>query len=161
MREFKSNAVISSNGNALPHTEVIHDLYIYPESVNFNKHKESGVKNIAISLSVKEKHRESPLKAVYGKGTHLKQNTLSTVTYNKKQAVFFDEMKIKLPTTVRDEQITFHFYNVQCPVKNPDHAIEVLFYESWEKKEFLFSYKTERNRRRNSPIVQRSEQNLE
>lgn len=114
----------------VPNLELVNNLYIYPELLNFTKHKDSNSRNISIKIEFKENDQnidEAGLPVIYGKSSTLafRPFARTPVIYHKKNPSFTEEIKIKLPTVITpNSHILFTFSHVICQAKGKASEVE-------------------------------------
>ncbi|EFA75991.1 DOCK family protein [Heterostelium album PN500] len=104
-----------------PNTEFVHNLYVYPESVNLSNRSGSvTARNITVKVQLMENDDNvnyEGMKLIYGRSNTDLFTTkyYSSVTYHSKTPIFYDEIKMRLPMTVLPTQhLLFTFYHITC-----------------------------------------------
>lgn len=103
-----------------PRLEVVNHLYVYPESVNLTKHKDSNNRHLAVTVALKDTDEDPdapPLRLVYGGAceAELAARAVSPVTFKRKAAVWSHEVKLRLPAALSPRHhLVFDFGHVNC-----------------------------------------------
>ncbi|KAL6054781.1 dedicator of cytokinesis protein 7 isoform X5 [Balamuthia mandrillaris] len=107
-----------------PNLAYVNHLYIYPELANLTKNKETSSRNISVCVQLKE-HDTDPkgpgMPVVYGTShrPRFMDNSLSPCTYHNKKPVFYNEVKLKLPSVLTPNMhLFFTFYHIGVRPKN-------------------------------------------
>jgi hypothetical protein len=112
-----------------PCLSYVNHLYVYLEHVNLSKYKGKGARNIGIRVQLKENDSDplAPgLPVFYGTSSHAKfVNYADTaVTYQNKKPVFYQEMKLELPSKLGPgHHLLFTFFNVGIKPKTNAETI--------------------------------------
>ncbi len=119
IRELKQEEL-----NLAPHICYINELYLYPESINFNNYSGSvSARNIAIEVKLMDNDgnvQANELPVIYGKSTSSSLTTKETtcIFYHNKKPKFYDEIKIQLPPLLTPaHHILLSFFHIQCQDK--------------------------------------------
>ncbi|XP_071743636.1 dedicator of cytokinesis protein 7 isoform X2 [Lepeophtheirus salmonis] len=93
-------------------------IYICPKDLNFTNRSGERARNIAIKIQFKAGEDESSsLHNIFGKssGPEFVHEAYTAVTYHNKYPDFYEEVKVKLPSNLRDyHHIFFTFYHISC-----------------------------------------------
>ncbi|CAB4062764.1 DOCK6_7_8 [Lepeophtheirus salmonis] len=93
-------------------------MYICPKDLNFTNRSGERARNIAIKIQFKAGEDESSsLHNIFGKssGPEFVHEAYTAVTYHNKYPDFYEEVKVKLPSNLRDyHHIFFTFYHISC-----------------------------------------------
>ena len=103
----------------------VNELYLYPESVNFNNYHNGSVscRNVAVEIRLMDNDSNvnaEGLPSIYGTSTSsaLTHKEITSVIYHNKKPKFMDEIKIHLPPNLTPEHhLLVTFYHVQCQLK--------------------------------------------
>ncbi|EGG21533.1 DOCK family protein [Cavenderia fasciculata] len=125
MQEFSSFPRFEAN------QEYIHNLYIYPESVNFSNRSGSvTARNITCKIQLMENDDNvnfDGMKLIYGRSNNdsFTSKYLTSVTYHSKTPFFYDEIKLKLPINLNSNQhLLFTFYHITCQKSDKENSFD-------------------------------------
>ncbi len=92
-------------------------LYICPKDLNFTNRSGERARNIAVKVQFMGEDDAQGLKVIFGK-SHCPEFTseaYTAVTYHNKTPDFYEEVKVKLPSNLRERHhILFTFYHISC-----------------------------------------------
>eukprot|EP00026_Physarum_polycephalum_P000247 Phypoly_transcript_00247.p1 GENE.Phypoly_transcript_00247~~Phypoly_transcript_00247.p1 ORF type:complete len:1883 (+),score=221.77 Phypoly_transcript_00247:138-5651(+) len=106
-----------------PFSSYVHHLYIYPRTLNFTNYKSdkaSSARNLCCEIKFMEDDANvnSPgLPVIYGTSTtsSITRSGWSTVVYHNKKPKWTDEIKVRLPPTLRPlNHLLVTFFHVSC-----------------------------------------------
>ena len=98
-------------------------LYICPKDLNFANRSGERARNIAVKIQFMGEDGHKGLKVIYGKSScpEMTNEVYSAVTYHNKSPDFYEEVKIKLPSNLREaHHILFTFYHISCQGQRKD-----------------------------------------
>ena len=98
-------------------------LYICPKDLNFTNRSGERARNIAVKVQFMGEDGHKGLKVIYGKSScpEMTNEMYSAVTYHNKSPDFYEEIKIKLPSNLREyHHILFTFYHISCQGQRKD-----------------------------------------
>eukprot|EP01133_Synstelium_polycarpum_P007631 gene7631-8927_t len=114
-----------------PNMEFVHNLYIYPETVNLSNRSGSvTARNIAIKIQLMEcddNVNYDGMRLIYGRSNTELFTTrhYTSVTYHSKTPIFYDEVKIRLPINLNAQQhILFTFYHITCQKSDKESTFD-------------------------------------
>ena len=113
-----------------PHYQFRNLLYVSPKDLNFNNFSgQCNARNIAVKVQLMSGEGEGDaLPAIYGKSScpQFTREVFTAVTYHNKKPDFYEEVKIKLPSNLRDNHhLLFTFYHITCKDKGGGAAEKV------------------------------------
>ena len=117
--EFNVKEVLSSN------YQFQNLLYVCPKELNFANRGGERARNIAIKVQFMSDAGLKGLKVLYGKSncSELTNEVYTAVTYHNKCPDFYEEVKIKLPSNLREyHHILFTFYHISCQGQRKEQA---------------------------------------
>ncbi|GAM17423.1 hypothetical protein SAMD00019534_005980 [Acytostelium subglobosum LB1] len=125
VQEFSQYSKFETN------TEFLHNLYIYPTSVNLSNRSGSvTARNITVKVQIMENddnvHYDG-MKLIYGRSNNEMFTTKyhSSVSYHTKTPIFYDEVKVRLPITLTPQQhLLFTFYHITCQKSDKENAFD-------------------------------------
>ena len=102
-----------------PHYQFRNILYVSPKELNFtNRSGSVSARNIAVKIQLMAGEGEADaLPVIYGKSScpQFTREVFTAVTYHNKTPDFYEEVKIKLPSNLRDHHhLLFTFYHITC-----------------------------------------------
>ncbi|XP_043910690.1 dedicator of cytokinesis protein 7-like [Protopterus annectens] len=101
-----------------PHMAYRNLLYVYPLSLNY---RQGSSRNITVQIQVMRKEDQNdPLRIIFGKSgfPEYVSKIFTAVTYHNKFPHFYEEVKIRLPVNLSEENhLLFTFYNINCQLK--------------------------------------------
>ncbi len=123
-RPTKEILELTSNREVLtPNYQFRNLLYVCPKDLNFANRSGERARNIAVKIQFMGEDGHKGMKVIYGK-SHCPEMTTemySAVTYHNKSPDFYEEVKIKLPSNLREHHhILFTFYHISCQGQRKD-----------------------------------------
>ena len=100
-------------------------LYICPRDLNFTNRSGERARNIAVKVQFMGEDGHKGMKVIYGKSScsEMTNEMYSAVTYHNKSPDFYEEIKVKLPSNLRDwHHILFTFYHISCQGQRKDQS---------------------------------------
>ncbi|XP_041134364.1 dedicator of cytokinesis protein 7 isoform X3 [Polyodon spathula] len=95
-------------------------LFVYPQSLNF-ANRQGSARNITVKVQFMcGEDPSNAMPVIFGKSScsEFCREAYTTVVYHSRSPDFYDEIKIKLPTTLTDHHhVLFTFYHVSCQQK--------------------------------------------
>lgn len=98
-------------------------LYVCPKDLNFTNRSGERARNIAVKIQFMGEDGHKGMRVIYGKSScpEMTNEMYSAVTYHNKSPDFYEEIKIKLPSNLRDfHHILFTFYHISCQGQRKD-----------------------------------------
>ena len=98
-------------------------LYVCPKDLNFTNRSGERARNIAVKIQFMGEDGHKGLKVIYGKSScpEMTNEVYSAVTYHNKSPDFYEEVKLKLPSNLREaHHILFTFYHISCQGQRKD-----------------------------------------
>jgi len=117
-KELLNFARRGESGLENPHYQFRNLLYVSPKELNFTNRGGERARNLAVKVQLMG--GEAPgqaLQAIFGKSScpELASEMVTAVTYHNKTPDFYEEVKIRLPSNLRDcHHLLFTFYHVTC-----------------------------------------------
>ena len=96
-------------------------LYVCPKDLNFTNRQGERARNIAVKVQFMDGLKG--LKVLYGKSScpEMTDEVCSPVTYHNKSPDFYEEVKVKLPSNLREQHhLLFTFYHISCQGQRKD-----------------------------------------
>ena len=90
-------------------------LYVCPKDLNFTNRAGERARNIAVKVQFMDGLKG--LKVLYGKSScpEMTDEVCSAVAYHNKSPDFYEEVKVKLPSNLREQHhLLFTFYHISC-----------------------------------------------
>ncbi|MGH0154694.1 UNVERIFIED_CONTAM: hypothetical protein FKN15_067356 [Acipenser sinensis] len=104
----------------VPNTTCRNLLFVYPQSLNF-ANRQGSARNITVKVQFMcGEDPSNAMPVIFGKSscTEFCREAYTAVVYHNRSPDFYDEIKIKLPTTLTDHHhVLFTFYHVSCQQK--------------------------------------------
>jgi hypothetical protein len=101
-----------------PHYQFRNLLYVSPKDLNFTNRGGERARNLAVKVQLMSGEGSGhALPVIFGKSSCPQYATeaLTAVTYHNKTPDFYEEVKIRLPSNLRDcHHLLFTFYHVTC-----------------------------------------------
>merc|ERR1719300_153733 len=101
-----------------PHYQFRNLLYVSPKELNFKDRSGERARNIAVKIQLMAgEGEEYALPVIFGKSScpEFSREVHTAVTYHNKTPDFYEEVKIKLPSNLRDNHhLLFTFYHITC-----------------------------------------------
>ena len=117
--EFHSNETLSAN------YQFRNLLYVCPRELNFTNRGGERARNIAVKIQFMGDAGMKGLKVIFGKSNcaEFTNEVYTAVTYHNKCPDFYEEVKIKLPSNLREHHhILFTFYHISCQGQRKDQG---------------------------------------
>ncbi len=101
-----------------PHYQFRNLLFVSPKELNFTNRSGERARNIAVKIQLMSGESEADaLNVIYGKSScpQFTREVYTAVTYHNKTPDFYEEVKFKLPSNMRDNHhLLFTFYHITC-----------------------------------------------
>lgn len=101
-----------------PHYQFRNLLYISPKELNFTNRSGERARNIAVKIQLMAGEGDDhSLPVIFGKSScpEFSREVYTAVTYHNKTPDFYEEVKIKLPSNLKDHHhLLFTFYHITC-----------------------------------------------
>ena len=108
-------------------------LYVCPKDLNFTNRQGERARNIAVKVQFRDGLKN--LKVLSGKSScpEMMDEVCSAVTYHNKSPDFYEEVKVKLPSNLREQHhLLFTFYHISCQGQRKDQqSTELIVGYSW------------------------------
>ena len=108
-------------------------LYVCPKDLNFTNRQGERARNIAVKVQFRDGLKN--LKVLSGKSScpEMMEEVCSAVTYHNKSPDFYEEVKVKLPSNLREQHhLLFTFYHISCQGQRKDQqSTELIVGYSW------------------------------
>ncbi|XP_011300539.1 dedicator of cytokinesis protein 9 isoform X1 [Fopius arisanus] len=124
-----------------PYTSYINNLYVYPQSLNFDTQKFfNRARNIACVVELRDDDQldevgGKPLRCIYNKSNSITLSTRGScpVLHHSVTPSWYEEIKIKLPTKLHAKHhLLFSFYHISCDMnKKRENGVENCVGYSW------------------------------
>ena len=117
-----------------PHYQFRNLLYVSPKDLNFTNRSGERARNISVRVQLMAgEGEEHALPNIFGKSSapDLSREVFTAVTYHNKTPDFYEEVKIRLPSNLRDHHhLLFTFYHITCKgqVKEGERVAQVVGY---------------------------------
>ena len=98
-------------------------LYVCLRDLNFANRSGERARNISVKVQFIGEDGLKGMKVIHGKSScpEMMTETYSAVTYHNKSPDFYEEIKIKLPSNLREfHHILFTFYHISCQGQRKD-----------------------------------------
>ena len=112
---------ISSREILMPNYQFRNLLFVCPKDLNFSNRSGERARNIAVKIQFMDGLKA--MKVIFGKSScpEFTDETCSAVTYHNKSPDFYEEVKVKLPSNLREQHhILFTFYHISCQGQRKD-----------------------------------------
>ncbi|XP_023320823.1 dedicator of cytokinesis protein 7, partial [Eurytemora carolleeae] len=101
-----------------PHYQFRNLVYVFPKELNFTNRSGERARNIAVKVQLMSgEGDEFALPVIFGKSNcpEFSREAFTAVAHHNKTPDFYEEVKIKLPSNLRDHHyLLFTFYHVTC-----------------------------------------------
>jgi hypothetical protein len=101
----------------MPNYQFRNLLYICLKDLNFTNRSGERARNIAVKVQFMGEDGHKGMKVIFGKSScpETTNEMYSAVTYHNKSPDFYEEVKVKLPSNMREHHhILFTFYHISC-----------------------------------------------
>ena len=125
MTNFPHFSIFSPREVLVPNYQFRNLLYICPRDLNFTNRSGERARNIAVKVQFMGEDGHKGMKVIYGKSScsEMTNEMYSAVTYHNKSPDFYEEIKVKLPSNLRDwHHILFTFYHISCQGQRKDQS---------------------------------------
>ncbi len=122
-RPVKEILEFSPREMLVPNYQFRNILYVCLRDLNFANRSGERARNIAVKVQFMGEDGLKGLKMIFGKSSCPEMTTemFSAVTYHNKSPDFYEEVKIKLPSNLREfHHILFTFYHISCQGQRKD-----------------------------------------
>ena len=124
-RPTKEVLEFDSKDSLQPNYQYRNLLYVCPKDLNFSNRSGERARNIAIKVQFMSDNGMKGLTVIHGKsnGPEFLSEVYTAVTYHNKTPDFYEEVKIKLPSNLREyHHILFTFYHISCQGQRKDQG---------------------------------------
>ncbi|XP_069677062.1 dedicator of cytokinesis protein 9 isoform X2 [Periplaneta americana] len=128
----------TSEKDVHPYTTFLNNLYVYPQSLNFDTQKTfTRARNIACVVELRDSDADGaqPLRCVFGRpgGPVFVHQSSCTVLHHSTTPTWYEEVKLRLPINLHSKHhLLFTFYHISCELsKKKENSIETCVGYTW------------------------------